>query len=59
MSDSVEMETFETEDLEKRHYVRVIEDGVVFMKAFNSERDATAFATSEKARLGLPVTHKR
>ncbi len=56
---SVEIENFEIENLENRHYVRVIEDGVVSVKAFESETDATSFAISEKARLGLPASQTR
>ncbi|WP_292305062.1 hypothetical protein, partial [Mesorhizobium sp.] len=43
----------EIEELANRHYVRVIEDGVVSIKGFGSQADAKAFANSESSRLGL------
>ncbi|PBB77565.1 hypothetical protein CK218_29820 [Mesorhizobium sp. WSM3879] len=45
----------ETEELADKHYVRVIEDGVVSIKGFGSEADAKAFANSERARFGLEL----
>lgn len=43
----------EIEELANKHYVRVIEDGVISIKGFGSQADAKAFATSECVRLGL------
>ncbi|TGP83794.1 hypothetical protein EN836_13770 [Mesorhizobium sp. M1C.F.Ca.ET.193.01.1.1] len=43
----------EIEELENRHYVRVIEDGAVSIKGFSSRADAKTFAHSERARLGI------
>jgi hypothetical protein len=34
-------------------FVRVIENGVVHIKAFSAQSEATAFAQSERARLGV------
>jgi hypothetical protein len=47
----------EIEELGNRHYVRVIEDGVVSVKGFHSRADAKAFAQGEQARLGLDTRH--
>ncbi|MDX8500803.1 hypothetical protein RFM99_20590 [Mesorhizobium sp. VK4C] len=41
------------------HCVRVIEDGAVSIKGFGSEADATAFANSERAKLGLDTPVKK
>ncbi|MDG4889576.1 hypothetical protein [Mesorhizobium sp. WSM4887] len=49
----------EIEEIANRHYVRVIEDGVVSMKEFGSRADAEAFAYSECARLGLDMRLKK
>ncbi|MFK0690284.1 hypothetical protein ACFX5Q_19060 [Mesorhizobium sp. IMUNJ 23033] len=43
----------EIEELGNRHYVRVIEDGVVSVKRFLSRENATDFAQAEQVRLGL------
>jgi hypothetical protein len=43
----------EIEEVESRHYVRVIEDGVIRIKSFVSQGDANAFAQGERARLGI------
>ena len=34
-------------------FVRVIEDGVVHIRSFERQSEATAFAQSEKERLGI------
>ncbi len=43
----------EIEDFGGKPFVRVIEDGIVKVRAFKTEAEANAFALSEKARLGL------
>ena len=43
----------EIEKVENKHYVRVIEDGVVSVKGFLSREDASDFARGEQARLAL------
>jgi hypothetical protein len=48
----------EIEEVENRHYVRVIEDGVVSIKGFSSQGDAKTFARREQARLGLDTPLK-
>ncbi|WP_176478070.1 MULTISPECIES: hypothetical protein [unclassified Mesorhizobium] len=40
-------------EFRSRHYVRIIEDGVVSIKAFDSHTEAETFAASEKARLEI------
>ncbi|MDX8451134.1 hypothetical protein RFM98_00010 [Mesorhizobium sp. VK9D] len=49
----------EIEELENRHYVRVIEDSAVSIKSFGSQADAKAFANRERARLGLDTPLKK
>jgi hypothetical protein len=43
----------EIDELENALYVRVIEDGIVNIKAFKSLAEAKSFAKSERARLAL------
>ena len=43
----------EIEELGNKHYVRIIEDGVVSVKGFRSRADAKTCAQDEQARLGL------
>ncbi|RRI03869.1 hypothetical protein EH240_09180 [Mesorhizobium tamadayense] len=43
----------ETEEIGDGHYVRVIEDGVVSIKEFRSQAEASSFASKENARLGI------
>ncbi|WP_176479071.1 hypothetical protein [Mesorhizobium sp. WSM3860] len=40
-------------EFKSRHYVRVIENGVVSIKAFGSPTEAESFAASERKRLGI------
>ncbi len=47
----------EIEELGNRHYVRVIEDGVVSVKRFLSRENARDFAQAEQVRLGLDKGH--
>ncbi|WP_192247614.1 hypothetical protein [Mesorhizobium silamurunense] len=47
------MTAVETEEIGDRHYVRVIEDGVVSIKGFHSQAEASSFASKESARLGI------
>ncbi|WP_189510208.1 MULTISPECIES: hypothetical protein [unclassified Mesorhizobium] len=49
----------EIEELENRHYVRVIEDGTVSIKGFGSQSEAKTFANSERVRLGLGTPLKK
>ncbi|MDX8449933.1 hypothetical protein [Mesorhizobium captivum] len=53
MNKSYVVDSVEIDEIENRHYVRVIEDGAVRIKTFGSQADAKSFAKSEKARLGL------
>lgn len=48
----------EIEEIEHRHYVRIIEDGAVSIKGFGSRADAKTFAQRERARLGLDMPSK-
>lgn len=45
-------------EIEDRCYVRIIEDGVVSIKAFDSQTKAETFANSEKGRLGIKPNGK-
>lgn len=44
----------EIEELDGRHFVRVIEDGSVSLRGFNFLPDAERFAESERRRMNLP-----
>jgi hypothetical protein len=43
----------EIDEVENRHYVRVIENGVISIKAFASKAEANSFANGERSRLGI------
>ncbi|OBQ94097.1 hypothetical protein [Mesorhizobium sp. AA23] len=45
----------EVEEIANRSYVRIIEDGVISIRGFESEANAKSFAHSERARLGLEI----
>ncbi|CDX24739.1 conserved hypothetical protein [Mesorhizobium sp. ORS 3324] len=48
----------EIDELENALYVRVIENGVVNIKAFKSLTEAKSFAKSERARLAIDAPGK-
>ena len=40
----------EIDEVENRHYVRVIENGIISIKAFSSKAEAKSFANGERSR---------
>jgi len=53
MSNQAWKTSVEIDEVENALYVRVIEDGVVNIRAFKSLTEAKSFAKSERARLVL------